>query len=82
MHDATEDMGDLEIRCSLEEFEWGLVDFEKQSNLEDYFGELLDLRKVTYPCQSPKWDLRRVTTLLTRVCLTILLLTSLFLLKV
>ena len=29
MHDAAEDMGDLEIRCSLEAFEWSMVDFER-----------------------------------------------------
>ena len=29
MHDAVEDMGDLESRCSLEVFEWSSVDFER-----------------------------------------------------
>ena len=40
MYDVAEDMGDYESGCSLEAFEWSLVDFERQSNLEeDYFGE-------------------------------------------
>ena len=82
MHDVVEDMCDLESGCSLEAFEWSLVDFEKWSNLEeDYFGQWLDLRKVTYPCLSPKLDWRRVESWPTRAYLTPLLLTSYFLLK-
>ena len=29
MHDVAEDMGDLESRCSLEAFEWSLIDVER-----------------------------------------------------
>ena len=47
MHDVAED--------SLEAFEWSLVDIEKWNNLEeDYFGEWLDLQKITYLCPSQK----------------------------
>ena len=51
-HDNGEDIDNLENRCSLEVFEWNLVDFKKWGNMEtnemqgeldDYFREWLDL---------------------------------------